>query len=80
VVGVKRLLRFSPHHRPGGIEKSPAPPVHCRDRKLRFWFLEAYRSFVQAYRWAYRRLGLLGGEDDFPPGGVPPAALLAAAD
>ena len=80
VVGVKRLLRFSPHHRPGGIEKSPAPPVHCRDRKLRFWFLEAYRSFVQAYRWAYRRLGLLGGEDDFPPGGVAPAALLAAAD
>ena len=80
VAGVKRLLRFSPHHRPGGIEKSPAPPVHCRDRKLRFWFLKAYRSFVQAYRWAYRRLGLLGGEDDFPPGGVAPAALLAAAD
>ncbi len=75
VVGVKRLLRFSPHHRPDKIEKSPAPPVHCRDGSFRFWFIEAYRSFVDGYRWAYRRLGQMLGGDDFPPGGVPPAGL-----
>ena len=80
VVGVKRLLRLSPHHRPDRVAKSPAPLVHCRDRDLRFWFRRVYRAFQEAYHAAHRQLSLVLDREalDFPPGGVPPAGLLPA--
>jgi len=78
LVGIKRLLRLSPHHRPNGVEKSPAPPIHCRDRSLRCWFIEAYKGFVQAYRAAYARLHRIATSGEFPHGGVPPTTAYGA--
>ena len=72
VLGRKRLLRMSPHHRPDAVEKSPAPPVHCRERTLREGFIEAYRYFVSAYRAARKRLSGFVDACDLPKGGVPP--------
>ena len=78
VVGTKRLLRLSPHHRPSGTEKSPAPPVHCQDQGLRTWFIEAYKGFAEAYRAAYERLHGIATSGEFPCGGVPPTAAYGA--
>ena len=70
VLGRKRVLRMSPHHRPDQINRSPAPAVHCRDRGFRQWFIDAYRSFVAGYRAACKRLGALVDQCDVPPGGM----------
>ena len=45
VLGVKAILRMHPHHRPDEIDRSPAPPVHCRDAEVQEHFLDAYRCF-----------------------------------
>ena len=75
VQGIKRLLRFSPHHKPDEMNSSPAPHVHCMDRALRIWFLQAYRRFVAAYQEAHSSLvrGLCAFR--FPEGGPPPTRL-----
>ena len=78
VLGVKRLLRLSPHHRPDSVERSHAPPIHCRDRTLRLWFVEAYNAFVEAYRAAYNRLHQVAISGEFPPGGGPPTRAVGA--
>jgi len=78
VLGRKRLLRMSPHHRPDQVDRSPAPAVHCIDQAFRQWFIEAYRSFVAGYRAACKRLCVLVHQCDIPPGGVPPFATVAA--
>lgn len=80
VAGIKRLLRLSPHHRPGRVASSPAPFVHCSNPERRLWFRRAYRAFQEAYRAVHRQLSrVLDREQlDFPPGGVPPAGLLLA--
>jgi len=72
VLGTKKLLAFSPHHRPVLMERSPAPAVHCCDKHLREKFVLAYRSFVVAYRKANEALrrGIEGFS--FPEGGIPP--------
>ena len=71
VVGVKRLLRLSAHHRPDYVERSPAPLVHCRSTDLRRWFIEAYNTFVDAYRAAQVRMHGALIEVRYPPGGIP---------
>ena len=78
VVGQKRLLRTSAHHRPDCIDKSPAPPIHCTEPPLRQLFIDAYKAFVDGYRMAYEALreGLCTYE--FPDGGVPPTSRLCA--
>ncbi|HIA01268.1 MAG TPA: hypothetical protein EYN66_05075 [Myxococcales bacterium] len=78
VVGLKRLMRLSAHYRPDGVAKSPAPPIHCRDKTLRLWFVAAYKAFVDAYRAAYGRLHRVATSGDFPPGGVPPTRVVGA--
>jgi len=75
VQGLKRILRYSPHHQPGDMDRSPAPDVHCKDGRLRRWFRRAYRAFVTAYREAHAALlrGLSASE--FIDGGNPPLLL-----
>ena len=75
VQGIKRLLRYSPHHKPESLSSSPAPHVHCMDQALRSWFLQAYRRFVAAYQEAHSALvsGLCAFR--FPEGGPPPTRL-----
>ena len=74
VLGVKRILRLSPHHRPGGVHKSPAPPVHCRNHRRRVGFIEHYKAFVESYQSAYTNLHQTLISGTFPPGGVPPTS------
>jgi len=76
VVGLKRLLRYSPHHRPERLSKSPAPPVHARKRSITKWFRGAYRCFVASYQEAHRALGSALKCFSFPEGGHPPTRLL----
>jgi hypothetical protein len=72
VLGVKRLLRYSPQHVPERMDKTPAPPVHSCCPDFRIQFKAAYRDFVDGYREALQALsgGLL--TPLFPQGGLPP--------
>ena len=80
VMGLKRIMRLSPTHRPDDNVRTPAPIFHCRDLETRKRFIKAYREFVEAYRianWALRR-GLL--DFDFPNGGHPPVSCKVPKD
>ena len=61
VLGVKRLLRYSPQHVPKRMDKTPAPKVHSCCPEFRAQFKAAYRDFVDGYREALQALnrGLL---------------------
>ena len=72
VVGTKRLLRMSAHHRPEQLDTSSAPPVHCAEVLVKEMFLDAYRAFVDGYKAAYQTLNDRLADCQFPPGGVPP--------
>ena len=72
LLGAGRLMRIKPHHRPGTLARSPAPPVHCYDRERRRWFLQAYELFVDAYRAAFQALHKGLKDFCFPEGGLPP--------
>lgn len=78
VLGVKRILRFSPHHRPDHVDKSPAPLVHCYEPNFRRRFIDSYRSFVDAYRQARDALERGIGIFRFPEGGIPPGCRFCA--
>ncbi len=71
-LGPKRILRESPHFRPGELRKSPAPAFHAVAREHHEKLREMYREFVNAYREAAEQLkrGVLDAE--FPPGCFPP--------
>lgn len=51
-LGRDRVIRQHPHRRPLKTKRSPAPLVHASTRAVRLTFVEAYRSFVSAYRRA----------------------------
>ena len=72
VTGIKRLLRYSAHHKPDGIDKTPAPAVHCGCHAIRAAFKAAYGDFVNAYREASGELGKTVLTALFPTGGLPP--------
>ena len=76
VLGCVGVLAAHPHHRPMKSKHSPAPKVHTACRRLRAAWLEAYASFVAAYRAAMMRLKDGWLEVGFPPGGCRPACLL----
>ena len=72
VLGVKRALRFHPHHQPDKIAKSPAPFIHCFSRETRRRFVDAYRLFADGFRLASDELHGRLSEFSFPQGGLPP--------
>lgn len=51
-LGRDRVLRQHPHQRPQKPKRSPAPLVHASTKAVRLTFVEAYRSFVSAFRRA----------------------------
>ena len=75
VLGLKRLMRYSPHHRPDRISKSPAPQVHAREPSLKRWFQRSYRLFLASYMDAYRAMVLSLEHYAFPQGGHAPTRL-----
>ncbi len=74
VQGIKSILAQDPHHRPKKRKKSPAPFVHCVDKKTKATFKKAYYSFVGAYREALAALYAGVEEARFPSGGIAPGS------
>ncbi len=75
VQGIKSILAQDPHRRPEKRKKkTPAPFVHCIDKKVKAEFKKAYRAFVGAYREALEALHAGVPEARFPEGGIPPGS------
>ena len=72
VLGMARVLRYHPHHRPETVAKSPAPLIHCQCRESKERFHLRYRAFAAACREAMKRLRARLGPTFFPKGGIPP--------
>ncbi len=72
VLGMARVLRHHPHHRPETVARSPAPMIHCQCRDSSDRFLLSYRIFAAACREALKRLRARLGPTFFPKGGIPP--------
>lgn len=51
-LGRNQVMRQHPHQRPLKSKRSPSPLVHASTKAVRLTFVEAYRSFVYAYRRA----------------------------
>lgn len=73
VLGPAAILAQDPHHRPGRVERRPAPLVHAATKDARKLWREAFGAFLAAYREASRRLQKGETEVTFPPGCFPPA-------
>lgn len=71
----RRFVRKQlPYSRPlNELARSPAPRVHAATQAARETFLEAYRTFVKAYRIASARFRNGDFMVEFPEGSFPPA-------
>ncbi len=72
VIGTKRLLRYSPHHIPDTLDRSPAPIIHSHCSEFRAAFRAAYQDFVEGYREALKEFVYGIGARLFPEGGLAP--------
>lgn len=72
VLGVRRVLRRHPHHRPKTLESTPAPHFHAATRAARQLLREAYVEFAHQFRKASKALREGARNPDFPPGSFPP--------
>ncbi len=71
-LGVKKILRTSPHKRPRRVDKSPRPRFHAATKRVLKHLREAHAEVVAAFREASQRL-LAGDRDvEFPEGTFPP--------
>ena len=57
VVGARNVLALDPHGSPATANTSRAVRCHAADKELRKWYRQAYRFFVNAYRYAAGQLG-----------------------
>ena len=73
VLGAGAVMSYDPHHRPGNLDRSPAPPFHARRKNVRKAMRYAYAWVVAEYRKAAERLR--GGDRlaRFPEGTFPPS-------
>ena len=71
-LGAARVLAQDPHHAPDKIDTSPAPRCHTTIKELRDRYLEAYRSFVAAFREALATLLSSDVATTFPDQGITP--------
>ncbi len=71
-LGVKKILRTSPHKRPRRVGKSPRPRFHAATKRVLQQMRKAHAEVVAAFREASQRL--LAGDRDavFPEGTFPP--------
>jgi hypothetical protein len=72
-LGVKKILRMKPHHKPKKVEKSEKPRFHAVDQAAIKLLLEGYRAVLAAHREASARLFEGDRLVDFPEGTFPPA-------
>ncbi|MEO8197649.1 MAG: transposase [Thermoanaerobaculia bacterium] len=71
-LGREAVCKQNPHDEPNRMKKGPAPLVHAVDPVVRRVLRRAYFSFVDAYRYAARRLREGVTEIEFPEGAFPP--------
>jgi hypothetical protein len=58
-MGVAAILAQDPHSKPASTDRSPAPFVHASDESTEMEFRVRYRAFVDAFRGALSRTGLV---------------------
>ena len=71
-LGVKEILRTSPHKRPRRVEKSPRPRFHVATTRVLQQMREAHAEVIAAFREASQRLLAGDREAEFPEGTFPP--------
>jgi hypothetical protein len=71
-LGVKALRAQQPHNRPDRPKRTRAPAFHAATSHARKELVEAYSSFVTAYREAAQRLREGNSRASFPEGSFPP--------
>ena len=74
-LGVRRILRQNPHHRPSRVARSPAPRFHAATWEIRRMLEQMYRAFRDAYRDAMESLRKQRPSVRFPSHGIPPPVL-----
>ena len=67
-LGIRRIRRQDPHHRPEKVSRSPAPRFHTSHRSVRKALELAYYAFRIAYRQAAEELQQGHRSVEFPPG------------
>lgn len=77
-LGIREILRVSPHDRPARFAKSPVPLAHCASKRVRREFWNAYHWFLASYRDAAEALRRGNRAAEFPTGCFPPALPYAA--
>ena len=66
------VMEIDPHHRPEKLDRSPAPDVHARRKKVRQAMRAAYAWVVAEHRKAAERLRAGDRQARFPEGTFPP--------
>ena len=72
VIGARNVLALDPHGFPSKSNSSRAPICHASDKQTRTWYRQAYRMFVDAYRYAAGRLREVESPTLFPDNCYPP--------
>jgi REP element-mobilizing transposase RayT len=67
ILGPEAVIAQDPHDRPRRSKKSPAPLVHAVTKAVRNAFRDAYRAFVEAFRYASAQLQRGNRMVEFPP-------------
>jgi hypothetical protein len=80
-MGPRAILAFHPHEKPRKLKRGSAPLFHVVSKAARLDLVQAYRSFVTAYREAARSLREGDLRARFPVGSFPPGlAFVSATD
>ena len=71
-MGLRAILALDPHEKPRKLKRGSAPLFHVVSKAARLALVQAYRSFVTAYREAARSLREGNRLASFPVGSFPP--------
>ena len=71
-LGAKRILSIDPHSQPQHSEKSPAPICHSNCGETCREFMDAFKSFVEGYKDAFRNVLHHAMLKQVPDGSIPP--------
>ena len=74
-LGIRRILRQHPHHRPSRVARSAAPRFHAATWQIRRLLEQMYRAFRDAYRDAMKSLKKQRPAVRFPSHGIPPPVV-----
>jgi len=78
-LGREWVVCQDPHSRPTEVNRSPAPPCHTTDLRLRREHIRGYHEFLHAYRSASIRFRRGELDVNFPPNCFPPPRPFIAA-